>query len=169
MNAKIPTTIISGFPCIGKTSNAKLFPYLFRDLESSDYHWISVVEAGTGTEDKEKIPNLDWPGNYIEAIKALEKSGMYQTVMVSSHEDIRKEMQKVGIRYTNIYPIDTPEMKEIILDRAKKRGSSPEFIEMLEKNYSDYIKSMAEDPGALRKVTLDPLTINEWGTWCAYA
>lgn len=169
MNAKIPTTVISGFPCIGKSTFAQLFPFIFRDLESSTYHWISVIEAGSGNEEKEKIPNPEWPKNYIDSIKALEKSGLYLTIMVSSHEDIRRAMQKAGIRYTNIFPSDTPEMKKLILDRAKKRGSPPEFIDLLEKNFSDYVKSMAEDPGATRKVALDISTINEWGTWCAYA
>ena len=169
MNQKIPTTIISGFPSIGKTTNAKLFPTIFRDLESSDYHWIKVVEMRSETTGKEKIPNPEWPNNYIDAIKALDKSGMYHNVMVSSHEDIREAMVKAGIKYTNIYPEDTPEMKKIILERVKKRGSSQEFIDMLDAKYSEYVKSMAEDKNAARRVALTPQTITEWGTWCAYA
>lgn len=170
MNAKIPTTVISGFPCIGKTTNAKIFPTIFRDLESSEYHWSKIVDAVyDGIEDSIKVPNPEWPRNYIEAIKALSVSGMYHTVMVSSHEDIRKAMKKAKIPYTNIYPEDTPEMKNLIMDRLRKRGSNEWFIKNLEKNYSKYVKSMADDLDATRRVALNPQTITEWGTWCAYA
>ena len=75
----IPTVIVSGFPAIGKSFISKKFPTLMRDLESSDYHW-------TRNESNEKIVNSQWPNNYIEAIKALSKSGMYKLVCVSSHE-----------------------------------------------------------------------------------
>lgn len=160
MNGKIPTTIVSGFPCIGKTTNAKLFPLIFRDLESSEFHWLN----GDG-----HTIHPAWIGNYINSIKALDKSGMYYTVMVSSHAEVREAMAKAGIRYTNIYPEDSPEMLELITQRAIKRGSTKEFVDNLRENYSDWVRSMAEDPNALRRVALTPQTINEWGTWCAYA
>lgn len=158
MNGKIPTTIVSGFPCIGKTTNAKLFPLIFRDLDSHDFLW-----KDDGTADP------DWIEKYIKNIKALDKSGMYHNVLVSSLEDVREAMAKAGIKYTNIYPEDSPEMLELITQRAIKRGFDEEMVNWLREEYSDRVRSMAEDPNALRRVALTPQTINEWGTWCAYA
>ena len=162
MSKIVPTVIVSGFAGIGKTTLAKQFPNLFRDLESSDFHWI-IDESG------EKVVNPKWPANYIEAIKNLSNSGMYQAVFVSSHELVRKEMAKAKIRYTNIYPVDTPEMKRVLMERYNRRKSPEEFITNMDEHFSDYIKSMAEDKGATGKLQLVPDALTQWGTWCAYA
>lgn len=162
----VPTVIVSGFPAIGKSFLAKKFPILARDLESSDFHW---KKTPTGEweldENGNKIPNEKWPANYIENIKALEKSGMYRIVFVSSHELIRKEMAKAKIRYSNIFPENTPEMKKVILDRCKLRHSPPEFIENLSENWDSYIDSLVNDTGAVKNVQLNPQSINIWSGW----
>lgn len=155
----IATTIVSGFPAIGKSFIAKKVPTMVRDLEFSDFHWKGVDENGN------KICNPQWPNNYIENIKALDKSGMYKAVCVSSHEDIRKAMSAAGIRYTNVFPENTPEMKKIILRRCRDRKSPPEFIENLDKNWDAYIESLENDPGAFAKVKLNSDTIEIWSTW----
>ena len=60
----IPTTIVSGFPGVGKSFIAKKFPIMVRDLDSSTFHW-KVDDNGN------KIENPSWPASYINAIKAL--------------------------------------------------------------------------------------------------
>lgn len=160
----IPTVVISGFPAVGKSFLCTKFPTLGRDLESSDYHW----KRKNGSQEFElskkgnKIPNPSWPNNYIETIDILSKSGMYRSVFVSSHQLIRTKMAEAGIKYTNLVPEDSPKMKEIILDRMKKRGSPDTFIEDIEKNYSKYVKSMIKDKGATATLVLTPETIQEW-------
>lgn len=156
MARAIPTTIISGFPAIGKSYLAKHFPGSARDLESSDYHWI--VDPDTG----EKKANPDWPANYIEAIAALDKSGMWRAVCVSSHQLIRSEMAKAGIRYTNIVPASTDEMKAIIIQRCKDRGSPEAFIKDLEEHYVDYVNSMVGDSNAASVLVLGPSNLTQW-------
>lgn len=164
----IPTTIVSGFPAIGKSFIAAQFPMMVRDLEYSDYHWkknIHDSKIWECDENGNKIPVDSWPMNYIYDIKALEKSGMYRNVMVSSHELIRTEMAKAGIRYTNLFPENTPEMKAIILDRCRLRRSPQEFIDNLDKNWDMYIKSLENDPGAVAKIKLNPDSLKLWPAW----
>ena len=164
----IPTVIVSGFPAIGKSFIAEKFPRAVRDLDSSDYHWIKsgIIPGSLAIDsDGSRIANPSWPNNYIQDIKALERSGMYRNVMVSSHEMIRREMTKAKIRYTNIFPENTPEMKTLILERCRMRQSPPEFIKNLDENWDMYIASMQNDPGAVFKIPLNPESLNEWPVW----
>lgn len=153
----IPTTIVSGFPAIGKSYIAKKFPVMVRDLESSDFHWV--------IENEIKKENLEWPKNYIDSIKLLSKSGMYRMVCVSGHEYIRKLMHDAKIPYTNVFPENTKEMKKIILERCRLRKNTPEFIKNLDENWDSYIESMKNDPGATATVQLTPQTIEMWSAW----
>ena len=154
MGRVIPTTIVSGFPAIGKSYLAKHFPTAARDMESSEWHWVY--------EDGVKKANPDWPKNYIEQISALDKSGMYRVVCVSSHQLIRDEMAKAGIKYTNIVPADTDEMKNLIIQRCKDRGSPDTFIADLNAHYSEYVQSMINDPNAKHVMVLTKETIKQW-------
>ena len=156
----IPSTIVSGFPAIGKSFISKKFPTMVRDLESSDFHWKTSVDVK-----EEKIQNADWPNNYIKTISALSRSGMYRMVCVSSHETVRRLMAKEKIKYTNVFPENTPEMKKLILERCRLRKSSQEFIDNLDKNWDSYIESMSNDPGAVAKIQLTPQTIDMWPAW----
>lgn len=160
----IPTTIVAGFPAIGKSTIAKRFPMAVLDLESSDYHWLKGEKTGEWMLDENgnKIVNPLWPDNYIMAISALEKSGMYKNVMVSSHELVRQKMAEAGIKYTNLFPANIPKMKQIILDRCKSRNSPPEFIENLDTNWEKYIDSLKNDEHAIAKLQLTPQSITKW-------
>lgn len=153
----IPTTVISAFPAMGKSYFGKIYPTIGRDLESSDYHWLM--------EDGVKVPNPAWPGNYIDTIKILEKSGMYQLVMVSSHELVRSEMAKAKIKYSNICPEDTPEMKEFVLKRMKDRHSPESFINDMSENWAKYIESMKNDKNAYFCIQVNKHTIFDWFGW----
>ncbi len=160
MNSRIfiPTIVVSGFPAIGKSFIAKKLPTMARDLESSDYHWIINNEG-------KKILNSKWPMNYISDIKALEKSGMYRNVLVSSHEEIRKTMASAGIKYTNVFPENTPQMKKIILERCRCRHNTEEFITNLDEHWNDYIDSLLNDSGAVCKVAINKESLEMWQTW----
>lgn len=156
----IPTKVVSGFPAIGKSFIAKKFPTMVRDLESSDYHWNKELEEGNV-----KVVKDDWPNNYISDIKALDKSGMYKNIMVSSHELIRRKMAEAGIKYTNVFPENTPAMKKLILERCRIRHNTDEFIENLDKNWDSYIDSLLNDKGATCKVQINRESIEMWQTW----
>ena len=154
----INTTIVSGFPAIGKTYTAKMFPRAVRDLESSDFHW-NLHSNG------EKELNPDWPLNYIDTIKTLENSGMYRLVFVSSHEDIRKLMAEYGIKYTNIFPQDTDADKKYILNRMAQRKSPDDLIWNIQENYSKYIESMKNDKGATHCLQINKQVMDNFARW----
>ena len=160
----VPTTIVAGFPAIGKSFIAKKFPILARDLESSDFHWMKDPSTGEWKIDENgnKIAQPEWPANYIETIKALEKSGMYRAVLVSCHQLVRSKMGEANIKYTNIFPQNTPEMKKLILDRCRQRNSPPEFIQNLDAHWDEYIESAQNDPYAVAKIQLTPESIDRW-------
>lgn len=162
MNRPINTTIVSGFPGIGKSWLAQLYPKAVRDLESSDFHWFK------DPINDHQSPNPQWPHNYMETIKALDKSGMYRVVMVSSHASIRKYMADEKIRYTNICPQDTPEMKTIFMKRYRDRGSSEEFIQNMDEHWSEYVQGMIQDPGAVATIQLSAENVNDWAAMCFY-
>ena len=49
----IPTTIISGFPAIGKSFIASRFPKAVRDLDSSEYQWLRSLSKDKKWEEDE--------------------------------------------------------------------------------------------------------------------
>ena len=153
-------TVISAMPAIGKSFYALNHPTIFRDLESSEYHWI-IDENGN----KQEHPN--WPQNYIEAIKNLEKSGMYLAIFVSSHELIREEMAKAGIRYANLCVEKTDEMRQELLTRCVNRKSPAKFINNYNENFYNYIDSMVNDKNAATVVQLNTQGLTQWGSWAA--
>lgn len=161
----IPTIVVSGFPGIGKSFIATKVPYMVRDLESSDYHWKGTRGVFDKDENGNKIPMENWPHNYIRDIKELDKAKVYRNVMVSSHEMIREEMSKAGIKYTNVFPENTPEMKQYMLQRYKDRQNPQSFIADIDKNWEKYIASMENDKGSVMNIKLNKDSINMWSTW----
>lgn len=125
------SVVISGFPAIGKTylfnnSNLKV-----TDSDSSKFSWI---EKG--------VRHPDFPSNYIRHIK--ECMGVYDIVLVSSHEEVRKALQEANIDYTLVYP--NIGLKNEYIQRYKDRGNPESFINLIEANWDNWIEAMEEDP-----------------------
>ena len=160
-------TVISVMPAMGKTYIAKKFPDRIRDLDYNEYYWM--IDPKTHEfkldENGKKIPNNSWPMNYIDAIKNLDKSGMYQAVLVSSHEEIRNLMAKNGIKYANVYPIDDTATKQELLARCVIRRSHPSFIEDYRENFSKYVESMKNDKGSVVNIGIDSKSIESWANF----
>lgn len=118
--------IISAFPGTGKSFifNNKPEHAVVHDSDSSKFSWIQKGER-----------HPDWPNNYIEHIKSL--TGI---VFVSSHEEVRRALEDAGLAYYTVYP--SIDCKEEYLQRYKERGSLDVFIELLSKNWEDWIKAL---------------------------
>lgn len=137
---KVKTTIISGFPGIGKSYLFKNNKYLkIADSDSSKFSWL-----------EEGVRNPDFPQNYIEHIKDC--IGKYNIVLVSSHDIVRKALQDNGIEYAIYYP--SIYSKEEYLNRYKERGSSEGFISIISKNWTEWIEEIEKETFPL-KVKMD--------------
>ena len=127
--------IIAGFPGVGKSTAAKNRPEIFVDMESSDYHW--VYKDGT------KCVNPEWPNNYITAIieqadKPYDSNHRYLYVCTSTHKEVLDEFRARGLYYTAI----VPKTKSLYLQRYRDRGSSQEFIDLLDKKFEEFIEDI---------------------------
>ena len=130
------TTVISAFPCCGKTTvtgSLKDF-YDFSDSDSSMFSWL----------DKENgIRNPDFPANYIEHIKSL--IGQKDVVFVSTHKSVRQALENAKINYCLVYPENTPENKALWEKRMRDRNNDQSFIDFILNNWDEMIEDMESE------------------------
>lgn len=139
------TTIISGFPGVGKTSArypADGFNPNVLDMESSEYAWI------WDSFDVKEYPkrNPEFPQNYVDSLELFAKVGGYEYIFIASHEDVRKELQKRGIKYIIVAPKNTAELKNEYCKRYLRRGSDIDLINKVYKDWDEMIASIEADP-----------------------
>lgn len=124
--------IIAGFPGVGKTNfYSDTRHCIAYDSDSTSYSWIT-------DEDGNKVRNPEFPQNYIEHIKHILDVADY--IFVSTHDVVRQALQEEGLRYILVYP-DRSE-KEKYLRRYKQRGSSDEFIRLMDKNWDTFLDQL---------------------------
>lgn len=111
---KVKPHIISAFPGTGKTRYCELSESAL-DLDSSGYS----------------------KQDYIPAIISNMNSG--KTLLVSTHENVRSQLLDQGIPFLLVYP--EIELKSEYLDRYRQRGSSPQFMDLMNHNWKDFILS----------------------------
>jgi hypothetical protein len=114
--------IISGFPGVGKSHSFKIL---------SDIH-DKVLDSDSSLFDKSQFPK-----NYLDHIEEKHKEGYL--LFVSSHEDVRKGLEERGLDYILIHP--KRELKDEYLERYRSRGSSVQFLELMENKWDDFIDS----------------------------
>ena len=128
------TLIISAFPGCGKS-----FAYNnginSSDSDSSEFSWI---KDANGNNTKER--NSDFPNNYINYIKELKDSNKVDIIFVSSHKVVRDALIENDIPFILIYPKE--ELKEEYLERYKQRGNDQSFINMIDKNWDNFIEEL---------------------------
>ena len=121
-NAK-KSTIISGFPGIGKT-------------------YFANSRTDVCDSDSSRFPKDNFPENYIQHIK--ECIGKYRYILVSSHKEVREALVANGIEFTLVYP--SKYLKKEYLQRYKDRGSSDAFIKLLDENWDNWIDELKATP-----------------------
>lgn len=112
--------IICGFPGVGKSYVAKKVGGVV-DLESTPF-------------------NKDFD-TYINVAIHMNKNGY--TPLVSSHEDMREKLLESGVKFKVVIPKLTD--KYIYIANYKDRGNTPEFIELLNKNFDKWICDIMND------------------------
>lgn len=133
------TMIISGFPGVGKTNFFKNQRYLGKvclDSDSSNFSWIKD-ENGNNTTER----NPNFPNNYIKHIK--DNIGKVDIIFVSSHETVRKALEKANIKYVLAYP--ELGAKEEYIRRYKERGNSETFINFVSGNWDNFINDIKNE------------------------
>lgn len=121
-NVKKKATLMSAFPGTGKS-------YLFKNSDKK------VLDSDSSKFDKKYFPD-----NYIQHIKDNINEADY--ILISSHEVVRKALDDNNLKFILVYPDIT--LKEEYLKRYKERGSDEKFIDILDKNWEDWIKQLDE-------------------------
>ena len=138
------TTVICGFPGVGKSScrydKDGNFHANICDMESSAYSWI----YGFGGNEMPK-KNPDFPVNYIDSLELFAEKGGYEYIFVSCHEEVREEMRNRGIKYIIVAPKNTPEIKNEYCKRYLKRGSDIDLINKVYQDWDYMIESIKKD------------------------
>lgn len=152
---KIPkkdTKIFSVFPVSGTTYATKKLTeegYKVLDLDSKEYsHSYQAIVTSTSTNfnsfsttcntNFEKNKNPSFPQNYIKAIK--EAIGKYDFIFVSTHKEVREDLEKNNIRYSLVYP--NYSMKNEWIGRCYLRGDTKEFCDKLANNWDQWNKEL---------------------------
>lgn len=123
------TLIISAFPGCGKSYCVKHEADKFNgvcDFDSSSFSHLSTGEV-----------NPEFPTNYINDIKEKYESGEYEVIFVSSHEVVRKALEKAELPYVLVYP--NLFQKKDYINRYKERGNNKKFIDLVSGNWEEWI------------------------------
>ena len=128
------TKIISGFPGVGKSHLGKISDNEVKvlDLESSDFKGENRWEGY-----KKEIEN---------------QIGKVDVLFVSSHTETRKILSELGLNFYLVYPDRS--LKDEYLRRYTERGSSEEFIDMMDKNFDLFIDSIENEEVRCAKIKL---------------
>lgn len=124
--------VVSGFPGVGKSTLTKEHPEI-GDSDSSQF-------------DKEYFP-----GNYMAHVR--NRIVADKLTLVSSHDIVRQALAKSHIDYILVYP--ALECKDEYLKRYNKRGSELKFIDLLDRNWADWIADCQAQEGCIH-VVLQP-------------
>lgn len=157
-----PTIIVSAFPACGKSymfNNYNDKPFTMLDSDSSEFSW---VKDNNGNNTKERNP--EFPNNYIKHIK--NNIGKVDVIFVSSHDIVRKALNKNKINFFMIYPDKS--MKEEWIRRFKERGNDENFINFISNNWEYFIDEIQdEEKCLLEKLSFDnPYITNKYLAGC---
>lgn len=127
MGEPTETTIICGFPGVGKSS---IEGSNFMDLDSKDHIGINR-----------------W-SNYKEAIEKF--VGRIEYLLLSSHKQTRYILKQLNLKYYIVYPDKS--LKSEYMRRYKQRGSSREFIKWMDSYFDELIDSIESetDPNCIK-------------------
>lgn len=142
-------TIICGFSGIGKTMAAQAFKERVIDMESSKYSKLSDGRQ-----------NIEFPNNYVEAIKKEYEEGEDKIILISCHSNVRAILTVEHIPFVIIYPKNDRETKNEYMIRWLARGSSIDFIRDMDQHWSSYIMSCETDNAPSIYLTKDQFLVD---------
>ena len=113
--------LIAAFPGTGKSHYCSNGNY-------SQY----IPEGFCCDSDSSQFDKSQFPENYIEHIKKRIEQN-YARIFISSHKEVRDALVANNLSFTLVYPDKS--LKQEYLERYKKRGSHPKFVELIENNW----------------------------------
>lgn len=125
--------LVAAFPGTGKS-------HYVNYGEGSGY-----MPQGFATDsDSSKFDKSKFPANYIQHIKDKIKEG-YARIFISSHKEVRDALVANGLKFTLIYPKEN--LKQEYLQRYKERGDIQAFIDLIDKNWSNWLFELHRQTG----------------------
>lgn len=141
MNIKV----ISVFAGLGKTTVGNKYKNVC-DLQSSpyrcDYSNINVCDYEKMKYNKLRIPNPNWPNNYLNAIK--KSMNKYDLVLVPSSLDVRELLIKNNIKFLFVLPPSDNKTRNVLLRRYKTRGNSKDLIDDVMNNFDNWSRNQKD-------------------------
>lgn len=168
MSTEFESVLIFGFPGVGKSyakEHEEEYGLSLQDSDSSHFHWLyrdNEFKDPVLDEDGKKVIHPEWPANYVRYIELTgrEQSIKPDFIFVSTHEEVMKAL--LPLRFMSYTLVPTIDQKERYLKLYKERGSSDEFIELMDKNWEKFIKGTEER--ATNHEYPDNMLINIWPT-----
>jgi hypothetical protein len=125
--------VYSGFPGIGKST-------VYNDRDS---YGVTILDSDSSTFDK-----TQFPGNYIQHIK--EQTALGNVILCSSHDVVRNALLENGIPFHLVFPAQ--ECKMEYLQRYVDRGSPAAFVDMMYKNWDQFIDGCMSQVGCSQTI-----------------
>lgn len=139
------TKVIAGFPAIGKTYAARNSNYLCVDCDSSQWNWLTDPNGDfLMTDNGSRIPNPNFPQNYIDHIKFQMKHDFLDFVFVSSHETVCQCLKENYIDFTIVVP--ALNCKKEYYKRMQQRESPTSLIERVTENWNLWLIDRQLEP-----------------------
>lgn len=141
--------VVSAFPCTGKTWLSK----------NKCQHGIKILDIDYGVF-KKNHPNFPI-SNYIETI--LNNMKLFDYILVTSHEQVRKALADEGVRYNVVYPAEDCYYDYIGKNYIReKQNETLLSTDRLIENWDTWRNSMKNDKNAIKRIELNlGWTLNE--------
>lgn len=135
-----PTRLISAFPGTGKTYYCLQNSMVYLTDGSKIYDWTknSVLDSDSSLFDRQ-----DFPQNYIDYI--IGRMGKVETILISTHKEVRQALVENNIKFTLVYP--EVSLRQEYVKRFFKRGSPEVFINLIERNWEEWIRQLQAQVG----------------------
>jgi hypothetical protein len=118
------TKVYSTFPGCGKTT------------------YFNTTDRNVLDSDSSKFDKKHFPGNYLDHIEKNIEDPNVDKILVSSHKDVREGLVRRKIPFVMVYP--DRDIKDEYIQRYKDRGNNDEFVDLLEKNWDNWMDEMDE-------------------------
>lgn len=142
------TKIISGFAGIGKTHLTNIAKEATKGLSTNPAYLD--LDSSTFSKLPDGTANPDFPKNYVDVINDTQVKGSTSHIFVSAHQEVRDLLKP---KHTIlVYPHIS--CKSEYIDRYKMRNNTDYFVDMMDKNWDIFIKSMQKSGEKFNSIVL---------------